>query len=228
MLSDEESTLGTVSADCGNALVYRTRLGSGWGTMVLPYSMTAEQLKDAFGDGVKVANLSAVDGTVLKFDETTQAVTAGEPFLISGVTKSGPFVAKGVTEFATESSKSVGGIDFIGTYTNMGSTAFTTKDYFFVATSDKLTRVSRNGMKMVLKGYRAYFHDGSAAGAKSFTVSIGDSEATGIDDINGEEGSHDVYDLQGRKVASDLPWSEAKRLLRQGVYIVNGKRMIVK
>ena len=228
MLSDEESTLGTVSADCGNALVYRTGLGSGWGTMVLPYSMTAEQLKDAFGDGVKVANLSAVDGTVLKFDETTQAVTAGEPFLISGVTKSGPFVAKGVTEFATESSKSVGGIDFIGTYTNMGSTAFTTKDYFFVATSDKLTRVSRNGMKMVLKGYRAYFHDGSAVGAKSFTVSIGDEEATGIADFAAEDEDSDVFDLQGRKVASGMPWTEAKRLLRQGVYIVNGKRMIVK
>ena len=228
MLSDEESTLGTVSADCGNALVYRTGLGSGWGTMVLPYSMTAEQLKDAFGNDVKVANLSAVDGTVLKFDETTQAVTAGEPFLISGVTKSGPFVAKGVTEFATESSKSVGGIDFIGTYTNMGSTAFTTKDYFFVATSDKLTRVSRNGMKMVLKGYRAYFHDGSVAGAKSFTVSIGGEKTTGIADFAAEAEDSDVYDLQGRKVASDLPWSEAKRLLRQGVYIVNGKRMIVK
>ena len=228
MLSDEESSLGTVASDCGNALVYRTGLGSGWGTMVLPYSMTADQLKDAFGDDVKVANLTAVDGTVLKFDETTQAVTGGVPFLISGVTKSGPFVAKGVTDITTESSKSVGGIDFIGTYTNMGSTPFTTKDYFFVTNSNKLTRVSRDGMKMVLKGYRAYFHDSSAAGAKSFTVSIGDSEATGIDDINGEEGNHDVYDLQGRKVASDLPWSEAKRLLRQGVYIVNGKRMIVK
>ena len=228
MLSDEESSLGTVASDCGNALVYRTGLGSGWGTMVLPYSMTADQLKDAFGDDVKVANLTAVDGTVLKFDETTQAVTGGVPFLISGVTKTGPFVAKGVTDITTESSKNVGGIDFIGTYTNMGSTPFTTKDYFFVTNSNKLTRVSRDGMKMVLKGYRAYFHDGSAAGAKSFTVSIGDSEATGIDDINGEEGNHDVYDLQGRKVASDLPWSEAKRLLRQGVYIVNGKRMIVK
>jgi hypothetical protein len=232
MLSDEESSLGTVASDCGNALVYRTGLGtglgSGWGTMVLPYSMTAEQLKDAFGDGVKVANLTAVDGTTLKFDESVQAVTAGEPFLISGVTKTGPFVAKGVTDITTESSKSVGGIDFIGTYANMGSTPFTTKDYFFVTKSNKLTRVSRDGMKMVLKGYRAYFHDSSAAGAKSFTVSIGDSEATGIDDINGEEGNHDVYDLQGRKVASDLPWPEAKRLLRQGVYIVNGKRMIVK
>lgn len=228
MLSDEESSLGTVASDCGNALVYRTGLGSGWGTMVLPYSMTADQLKDAFGDDVKVANLTAIDGTVLKFDETTQAVTGGVPFLISGVTKTGPFVAKGVTDITTESSKNVGGIDFIGTYTNMGSTPFTTKDYFFVTNSNKLTRVSRDGMKMVLKGYRAYFHDSSAAGAKSFTVSIGDSEATGIDDINGEEGNHDVYDLQGRKVASDLPWPEAKRLLRQGVYIVNGKRMIVK
>lgn len=228
MLSDEESSLGTVASDCGNALVYRTGLGSGWGTMVLPYSMTADQLKDAFGDDVKVANLSAVDGTVLKFDETTQAVTGGVPFLISGVTKSGPFVAKGVTDITTESSKNVGGIDFIGTYINMGSTPFTTKDYFFVTNSNKLTRVSRDGMKMVLKGYRAYFHDSSAAGAKSFTVSIGDSDATGIDDINAEDGNHDVYDLQGRKVASDLPWSEAKRLLRQGVYIVNGKRMIVK
>lgn len=228
MLSDEESSLGTVASDCSNALVYRTGLGSGWGTMVLPYSMTADQLKDAFGDDVKVANLTAVDGTVLKFDETTQAVTGGVPFLISGVTKSGPFVAKGVTDITTESSKNVGGIDFIGTYTNMGSTPFTTKDYFFVTNSNKLTRVSRDGMKMVLKGYRAYFHDSLAAGAKSFTVSIGDSEATGIDDINGEEGNHDVYDLQGRKVASDQPWSEAKRLLRRGVYIVNGKRMIVK
>ena len=117
MLSDEESSLGTVASDCGNALVYRTGLGSGWGTMVLPYSMTADQLKDAFGDDVKVANLTAVDGTVLKFDETTQAVTGGVPFLISGVTKTGPFVAKGVTDMTTESSKNVGGIDFIGTYT---------------------------------------------------------------------------------------------------------------
>ena len=228
MLSDEESGLGTVEADCGNALIYRTGLGSGWGTMVLPYSMTADQLKEAFGDDVKVANLTAVEGTVLKFDETTLAVTGGEPFLIKGVTKTGPFVAKGITDFVSESSKNVDGIDFIGTYSNMGSTAFTTKDYFFVASSDKLTRVSRSGMKMVLKGYRAYFHDSSSAGAKSFTVSIGDNEATGIDNIVEEEGNHDVYDLQGRKVASGLSWNEAKRLLRQGVYIVNGKRMIVK
>lgn len=228
MLSDEESSLGTVASDCGNALVYRTGLGTGWGTMVLPYSMTEDQLKDAFGDDVKVANLMAVDGTTLKFEETPRAVTGGVPFLISGVTKPRPFVAKGIEGVTSESSTNVGGIDFIGTYVNMGSTPFTTKDYFFVTNSDKLTRVSRTGMKMVLKGYRAYFHDSSDAGAKSFTVSIGDSEATGIDDMAADEGNHDVYDLQGRKVVSGLSWSEAKHLLRQGVYIVNGKRMIVK
>lgn len=59
-------------------------------------------------------------------------------------------------------------------------------------------------------------------------MSIGGEETTGIADFAAEAEDNDVFDLQGRKVASGMPWPEAKRLLRQGVYIVNGKRMIVK
>ena len=56
-------------------------------------------------------------------------------------------------------------------------------------------------------------------------------ETTPIDNsqftIDNCEGSG-VYDLSGRKVMSSLPDSSTPTLLRKGIYIVNGKKVVIK
>ena len=75
-----------------------------------------------------------------------------------------------------------------------------------------------------MKGFRAYFrlHNG-AANAVEFTSNI-DSEATAIQSVDTEVSrmEHDVwYDLNGRKVS-------AASGLKKGVYIRNGKKIVIK
>ncbi len=59
----------------------------------------------------------------------------------------------------------------------------------------------------------------SAAHARSITLVFDDEEATGIEQtINNTEQPNAYYDLQGRRVAQP----------KQGIYIVNGKKVFIK
>jgi hypothetical protein len=123
------------------------------------------------------------------------------------------------TEPAQEPSVSNGHFTFVGTYTDLGQKAFTTNDYFF--TTSGLSRVETNGIKMRLKGYRGYFQGLTANGAKNIKTVFEESDVvTGILDVPTIM-RNDVYDLQGRKIPEN--WQRKK-----GVYIVNGRKMIVK
>jgi hypothetical protein len=72
-----------------------------------------------------------------------------------------------------------------------------------------------------MKGFRAYFQlKGEAASARMFAMDFGEGETTGIDAtlVNSEKVNSVVYDLQGRKVAQPT----------KGLYIVNGKKVVIK
>jgi len=73
-----------------------------------------------------------------------------------------------------------------------------------------------------MKGFRAYFQlKGAATSARSFNLNLGD-EATGINAVNGSEfmgNGSEVYDLQGRRVSGTA---------QKGVYVVNGKKTVIK
>jgi hypothetical protein len=75
-----------------------------------------------------------------------------------------------------------------------------------------------------LKPNRAYLstsYDVSAASAREYLeISFEDDDVTGIDAtlVNSEKVNSDIYDLQGRKVAQPT----------KGLYIVNGRKVIVK
>ena len=66
------------------------------------------------------------------------------------------------------------------------------------------------------------------AGSESRSIEGDDDEATGIDEVNIESTEaqpYDVYDLSGRKVAHQVTTLEG---LPNGIYIVNGKKMLKK
>lgn len=232
-IHDEQATVLPQTLDAsGNAHVWRNGLTntSTWATMVVPFDMTVAQVREVFGNGVTVANLETGKGNgsqiyfetidVATASDATIAITANKPCLMKGVTKNAPYLIMGITtEPAQEPSVSNGHFTFVGTYTDLGQKAFTTNDYFF--TTSGLSRVETNGTTMRLKGYRGYFQGLTANGAKNIKTVFEESDVvTGILDVPTIM-RNDVYDLQGRKIPEN--WQRKK-----GVYIVNGRKMIVK
>ena len=74
-----------------------------------------------------------------------------------------------------------------------------------------------------LKANRAYLsteYDVTSAGARSMEIIFDDGEVTSIEDVRSKlsDMSGDFFDLQGRKVANPT----------KGLYIVNGKKVLVK
>ena len=216
----------------GNAHLWRNGLAgaSTWATMVVPFDMTVAQVREVFGEGVTVANLEMGKGNgsqiyfetidVATASDATTAITANKPCLMKGVTKSAPYLIMGIiSEPTAEPCVTNGYFSFVGTYIDLGKIPFTTNDYFFTASG--LSRVETDGTEMRLKGYRGYFQGLTANGAKSIqTVFEESGGATDIQDIPATT-RNEVYDIQGRKIPDN--WR-----LKKGVYIVNGRKVIVK
>lgn len=70
-----------------------------------------------------------------------------------------------------------------------------------------------------LSAHKAYLHV-SANAARSFLGFSFEDDATGISTMptDGERVNHSIYDLQGRRVSAP----------QKGLYIVNGKKVLVK
>ena len=77
---------------------------------------------------------------------------------------------------------------------------------------------------MTMKGFRAYFVENSAAAKiSSWTL---DGVVTGIEEIEGQEVQpFDVYNMNGQKVRANATSLDG---LSNGVYIVNGKKVVKK
>ncbi|MCR4918677.1 MAG: hypothetical protein K5928_02520, partial [Prevotella sp.] len=73
-----------------------------------------------------------------------------------------------------------------------------------------------------IKGFRAYFKlKGEAATARTFRLDFGNGESTSIEHLpmNSQQ-SASVYTLDGRRIEGQPA--------QKGVYIVNGKKIVIK
>jgi hypothetical protein len=110
-------------------------------------------------------------------------------------------------------------VDFIPT---LGKTTIEGDDatsVLFLAAENTLKNPDK--MPTDMKGFRGYFLlKGDAIGAaRSFSLNLGD-EATGIENVNRETITNNrYYDLQGRRVSGAA---------QKGIYVVNGKKIVVK
>ena len=234
---DENSTTGPTASD-GNVdiKVLRTIKANDWNTIVLPFAMTEAQVKAAFGDDVQLLEFSdyEVDDEVhvnsinVHFVDAdlSEGILANYPYLIK--------VSHNITEFTTTSTitpdeenaiaeyaegrgarRHVYGT-FIGTY--HAQTVVPDKSLFI---SDNKFWYSTGATKM--KAYRAYFTFEdvlSSMEEASTRISFGfeSDETSAIREIEGTRQSGQVYNLQGQRVEHP----------RQGLYIKDGKKTIVK
>ena len=102
-------------------------------------------------------------------------------------------------------------------------------DHAYILQDDGMFhKVTTEYPEATVPAYRAYITCPKTLGAKQFSVIL-DGETTGIGDVTNEatDGKNGpVYDLQGRRVADRL--DDARHQLPAGVYIVGGRKVVVK
>ena len=209
-----------------------------WYTMVLPFSVSQKQMQDVFGKDVKILHYDNVEGTNLNlFEHFYQMVVGGTPVLV----KPSQDVVNPLFENVTLTSKAVVDIENSG-YKCTGSyddVDFPEYSYFIDARTNSFyqydpTQMQTGSVKPHAGAFRAWFiASGDPSTASQFTMHINgvedSNETTAIwnalsaDDNRTEMGSKDIYSLSGQKMnVSDM------RSLPKGIYIVNGKKYIVK
>ncbi len=195
---------------------------AGWNTVCLPFDYQAEAFWEV--PDVKAQSFESVteEGLNFKSVEEGGVLAANTPYLIYFQDAATEPVYFGVNiESTTPKSVTHGDFTFTGTYAALTDMA----GKYGVATIDGEDKITLGAAGSFMKGTRAYFTTSGAA-VQSVKLNFFDGEATGIEAIGSADAeAFDVYTLSGVQVRR-----AAKTLdgLQKGIYIVNGKKQVVK
>lgn len=220
----DENSVNTIEAyENANVTLKRTFYKDGeWNTLCLPFAVA--DAKTAFdGAELREVDTKKSNGNTIVFKEAT-AIEAGKPYLIKWANSSAAAVNvekkfEGVTLVAAATPVEVNeGISFKGFY-KMTEANELGASVAAIGAGNKLFKVTEGKMK----GFRAAFVLSSGAEATKYNVVI-DGTATGIEDlvIDGVKANGRVYNLNGQYVGNSLNG------LQPGLYIQNGKKIVVK
>ena len=242
---DETETEAPAAISGVDVTVKRTLKADVWNTLVLPFDMSSGQIAETFDSGTQVA---AYNGDDAEFDETNtnvigvkmkfvsaSTITAHTPYIIKVLSDMDEFTvsnvnittAGGELKTAKGTNTSIQGYgtfyvasDMIGTYTT-NTTVPAGKLYLI----DNEFKFSQGNTK--LKAFRAYFdvaHSGNiystaASSAPAITLDV-DGISTGINalELDADKTADSYYTVQGLQVAQPT----------KGLYIVNGRKVIIK
>ena len=213
----------------------RTFRNGKWYAVVLPFSVSQKQMKDVFGNEVKVLHYNNVTGTTLNLTEHYyQMIVGGTPVFV----KPSKEVTNPVFSNVTLTSNKVVDIENTG-YRCTGSwddMDFPAYSYFIDAKTNSFYQYDpqrAEGKKPHAGAFRAWIIADNSATAAQLNMHINgiedNDETTAIwndisaDDDNAEIGSKDIYSLSGQKMNTT-----DTRSLPKGIYIVNGKKFIIK
>jgi len=194
---------------------------AGAATLVLPFASKIPSGISAYTlthtSGLSVVNAAAV--------ETTLA--ANTPVLINAAEGSYKFVSTATSgDMATGSDPVTSGA-LTGVYSDLAFTAeniASTYPYVYI-----LNKIGDNvcfykaasGKKVgAYKAYKAYLTATNVPAGARLSITFDDSETTALKLVNSEKRvvNNEYYDLQGRRVAQPT----------KGLYIVNGKKVVIK
>ena len=204
---------------------YDRTLAAGKATLCLPYDLPVQ--------GFKAYTLSENQGNpaAVHFEKVSGTLGAYRPYLL---------VADGTPQLGGENLQvkadrssivlSAGNYYFKGAVHDVVNW-WLTSDHAYILQADGLFhKVTSNNPSVTVPAYRAYISYNSHEGAKPLSI-VFDGETTGIYGTTdgATDGAADgaVYNLQGQRVADRLDDS-VRRQIPTGVYIVNGRKVVVK
>lgn len=254
LVLDEDKTLAVTKSYTGaKMLLHRTFTKSadndknGWNSIILPVDMTAAQVKEAFGEGVQMAEFDRLENNWIKFSTVNVAgedvvLKKNTPYIIyptkeplgnytytidGGVTEilDGPvYVANGI-DYEDQTSNLTHTVNGIGmTYTGSYSNSNTVVKDSYMFSKGNLVHTNKDH---TVKAYRCWLKEDTPSG-RMLMFSLkgnGMGGTTGIQVIeeNKQNANTGIYNLGGvRMNTNDV------NKLPKGVYIVNNKVLVKK
>ena len=253
LVLDEDKTLAVTKSYTGaKMLLHRTFTKSadndkkGWNSIILPVDMTAAQVKEAFGEGVQMAEFDRLENNWIKFSTVNVAADGvvlhkntpyiiyptKEPlgnysYTIDGVTKildGHVYVANGInyddqTSNLTHTVNG-GGMTYTGSYDS--KTVVSADSYMF--SKGNLVHTNK---EHTVKAYRCWLKEDASSG-RMLMFSL---DGNGLDDTTGihviEENKQNtntgIYNLGGVRMNTNNVDK-----LPKGVYVVNNKVVVKK
>lgn len=204
----------------------RTLIAGSWNTLTVPFNVSSQMLgylTSTYGMSVKQLASTSLENEgktlMLNFTDATEMV-AGTPYLVK-VTSDFDFSAQALPDVVI--SKELHPVtttyaDFIPTLGKTTIEGVDAENILFVAAGNKLKNPDQ--MPTDMKGFRAYFLlKNVPTEARGFALNLGD-ESTGIESLTASPmGEGSIYTLDGRRIG---------KAAQKGVYIQNGKKVIIK
>lgn len=253
LVLDEDKTLDVTKTYTGaTMLLHRTFTKSadndkkGWNSIILPVDMTAAQVKEAFGEGVQMAEFDRLEDNWIKFSTVdvagedvvlkkntpyiiypTKEPLGNYSYTIDGVTQilDGPvYVANGINydDQTSDLTHTVngGGMTYTGSYSNPTTVS---DDSYMFSKGDLIHTIKSHDVK----AYRCWLKEDMHTG-KMLMFSLdgnGMGGTTGIHVIeeNKQNTNTGIYNLGGVRMNTNNVDK-----LSKGVYIVNNKVVVKK
>ncbi len=195
----------------------------GWNTICMPFQMNDTDMEAIFGEGYKVYEFKSYNNGELGFVDANSRYYAGYPYVVYSENPVSYELGYKViyVNFSTTTAKydSYSGATFQGTFAPMAAGEMEGK-YGVVPSTG---RIQVGGPNATLKGFRGYFElPADAPASLSATFEDANGETTRIEGVELDELLNgDIYDLNGRKMNN-------ARSLQPGVYVKDGKKIVVK
>lgn len=212
----DEATDNTFEAMDANVTLKRSFVANKWNTLVLPFAVSAEDVKAKFGNDAKVVEYSNAEDVNINFTTSTNGIKANVPVLImpAAVNAENTYTFNSVSIVVADPNPKADGTNysFVGSYKPYN---LVNDDYMLYA--DKWWKTEA-GDSYKIKAFRAYIKANTSAAAKQLNLVI-DGQTTGLklNTVNGNiEG--ETYNIAGQRVANSY----------KGLVIKNGKKIIKK
>ena len=202
---------------------YTRNFKEGYNSCVLPFDVSISELPT--GLSAWVFGSATAEG-VVTFTPASGTLSAGTPCIIKAE-EAGLYlipaastpnqIASPNSYYATDASNN---ISFVGSFVNEVPTGdyTSTKNYGITTDGTKFAKMG-DGIKTTF--YRAFLADGRPSSARELSLSFSDDETTGIENVVSQDtkvADSVYYNLNGQRVESP----------RNGLYIVNGKKVFIK
>ena len=217
----ETATVSFNAQDNVDVQLERTLSPEYWNTFCVPFSISAEVIKDMFGEGTQVCTFGSMNGNVMNFAHST-SIEAGKPYIVKPTKEVVNPSFTGVNIEAT-AAKQVGANGFFmqGIY-SVKTDLTTDGTNLFLGDGNKFYKPSGTTTAK-MKGMRAYFIVPQGTNFAALRANI-DGATTAIDELTTvveQPTDNRIYNLQGQFVGTSFEGLH-------GVYVQNGKKVLVK
>lgn len=218
IIKDGETNLNEIENGSGKKVLLKRTFKAGWNTICLPFASNSNHWG---GSSVKFYKLNSNTDGVLSFTNDPSPYDKNVPYLVYLPNEINEIEFNSRTIEVDENSATTTAGDW--TFTGSYEPSISMEGKWGVVNDG--SRVRKGGVGSTLKSTRAYLEYNGTANVNEMRIII-DGEETTITEIDGMPvGNFDVYNLQGVRVRQNVNSLDG---LNKGIYIVNGKKHIVK